>query len=241
MSIDQIKARIRKLLNLARDGGASEGEVENAMKFAQQLMDEYHLSEADCAPEDLSYGQHGVYCQSNLTPWEQALAWAIVKTVGSVGWLTEGRKRVFDDERNAYATKTKITFYGPSQDLSLVIEMWNTMRFTIMTMAYAKHGAVYRGAGRSYCMGFANALYDMAKAHEQKDRSNECTAIVLKKSELAKQWFEKERGTKLRNYKTATYGARHDDAYVDGYADGEQNPLSGVKHKVTSGGRKLLT
>jgi len=46
-NLDQIKERIRKLLNLANDDAAMGGEVRNAIAFAERLMATHHLSEAD--------------------------------------------------------------------------------------------------------------------------------------------------------------------------------------------------
>lgn len=53
--IGKIKERIRKLLNLAADDGAAEGEIDNALRAARRLMLQHQIGEDDvaAAPEQL--------------------------------------------------------------------------------------------------------------------------------------------------------------------------------------------
>lgn len=48
--------RVRKLIALSEDTAASQGEIENALKFAQKLMAEYEIefADIDLAPEDIT-------------------------------------------------------------------------------------------------------------------------------------------------------------------------------------------
>jgi len=47
MDTTRIKEKIRKLLNLAEDDGAMEGEINNALNFARRLMLQHNISEED--------------------------------------------------------------------------------------------------------------------------------------------------------------------------------------------------
>jgi len=52
MALDNVKDTIRKLLNLAENDGAADGEIDNALRFARRLMHQHHLSEEDIDRSD---------------------------------------------------------------------------------------------------------------------------------------------------------------------------------------------
>ena len=53
-NVERVKDTIRKLLNLAANDAATEGEVNNAIRFARKLMLEHQLSDDDCKAGDES-------------------------------------------------------------------------------------------------------------------------------------------------------------------------------------------
>lgn len=78
-----IVARIKKLLNLSRDGGASESEVEQARAHAQRLMMEHNVSIATAEAADTS---HTNVRRKNETTkgramydWQRGLMWTLCR------------------------------------------------------------------------------------------------------------------------------------------------------------------
>lgn len=51
MTREQVLAKVKKLLNMTSENGATEGEIMNSMKIAQKLMAEYHLSSSELDDE----------------------------------------------------------------------------------------------------------------------------------------------------------------------------------------------
>jgi len=234
--MDKIKARVRKLLDLARDGSATEGEVENAMRFAQKLMDDHHLSEDQCAVEDMEFDLDSIQIKSSRTmPWELTLAHAIQMTVGTVQWYRRamrypGGKR-----------EVRFEFYGPVDDVSLAKEMWSAMHFTIEFLAHKKYGAARRGSGRDYAIGFADCLFDMAKEHSEGERTQECRALVHVRSDAAQRWFDQTHpDSGIKTVKPRPVTLRDPFALDEGYADGRDHTLGRVKRKVADGAVKKM-
>lgn len=192
---DRIKSRVRKLLNLANDQSAAEGEIENALRYARALMDQHHLDEADLDEEvrEERMAQMIATCGgSKMSAWESALAHAIVKVIG-FGW---------------YVGK----------------EMFEEVGKTIATMARLKWGGVYRGPGRSYCEGFAYELLNRVSREIREQRTSECKALVHQKANLARTWLREEAGVRLRSRGGGGDGGQHHhDAFGDGRRDGRQS------------------
>lgn len=189
--IDRIKEKIRALINLGEDDGATEAEAENAMRFARRLMLQHnvtqedmeeakdaHESEADA--EQVEYGQVPSEGQtSGLTSWEAALGWAICKLVGTVKWYQSGttvRKRAngtieYDNDTGKPKTRSVFVFYGPVEDCRDAKQLMAEWSLAVTTLARMKFGGALRGEGRAYCEGFCDALLakmNKIKAEEQK-------------------------------------------------------------------------
>ena len=95
MTKDEIKARIRALLNTASNDASTEGEIDNAMRFAQRLMHRHHLTEDECLDDgnihekaadqdwEMDTGRAAVN-SSMFRAWELALGLWVAKFVGGV-------------------------------------------------------------------------------------------------------------------------------------------------------------
>lgn len=177
MNTDKIKDRIRKLLNLANDSGAFEGEIDNAMRFARRLMLEHNITENDlgqpCDPHEeaakVEYSAAYVYSQgAKLSLWEGFLAFAVEKLVGTVGCYhakSQGQvaKRtsigtLAFDANGKTQLASVIRFYGPAEDVRDAVEIYNEWSHTIAAMARLRYGGALRGEGADYAKGFAGAL-----------------------------------------------------------------------------------
>lgn len=233
--LKQIKQKVKKLLNLGNDPAAFDGEVRNAMAAAQRMMDQHHLSEADLSQEggyEEQMTQSHVYTNgSSLSTWESSLAHAVADVVGTVGWyrshpMMRRTEQGFAVVENGQPQKAvKVMFYGPAEDVEIAKELFTDMSLTIMTMARLKYGTVFRGEGRSYCEGFTRELAEQAKLGT-KARSNTCSAIVLKKADLARKWLKEVAGVKLYSAGSRSSSSNSLEAYREGRRDGAQAGMS---------------
>ncbi len=253
--IERVRDRIRKLLRLAENDAASEGEVENALRFAQALMDEHHVAADDLRREqdrdDLRSEMNTVDGWSNSakrSAWESYLAQAIVTTLGTVGyyWRGGGAREVKTDagilrrDGNGRTLKrVAMVWYGPAEDIALARELFQDLSQTIASMARLKYGGVFRGPGRSYAEGFASSLLDLARKGDG-DRTAATGAIVRRTAALAKSWLREERGVRLVSGGAMGGGRQHSGAHAAGRADGRSHGWNARRRsKLTSGPKRL--
>ncbi len=249
---DKIKSRIRKLLCLANDQSAAEGEIENALNFARKLMDKHHLEEGDLTEEQLQekMAREVATCGgAKMSMWESCLANAVIETVGTIGWYV-GKKVPKRDEfgilQRGKGNSQEVAFYGPCEDVSLAIEMFLELSKTVAAMARLRWGGVYRGAGRSYCEGFTSELLGRVRNVVQQQRTEQCRAIVLRSKDAAKLWLKEELGIGLhrRGSSKGRQVTHNSSAWNDGQAHGRDSNLSFTRRSKLQGGSgstKLLS
>lgn len=179
---DKVKARIRKLFNLASNDAATEGEVAAALEAARQLLLANQLSEDEIrddevvdtrTPQEIAanaeYGTAKSFSTSSRAPrWQGQLAMGVAEFVGTVGVYKNSR-----DERRVSAVGfamhggqcvTNWVFYGPAEDCLLAAELHQELILTCATAAQLRYGGgVVRGDSRDYCDGFASGLYAAVK------------------------------------------------------------------------------
>jgi hypothetical protein len=254
MDLERVKTRVSCLLQVARDDAATEGEIENAIRAARNLMLAYHLEEADLeSTGDAQSSQMGrATSRTNFGKaalWEKDLAYFVVDLIGGVCWyysrnnvetrrLVNGRLRQFG----------AVVFYGIEEEAQLAKETYEELATTIFTMAMAKYGSAYRGDGGIYAEGFVQGLSrQLRNADRQAESSGRdlvarSTAIVLAKKNRAEHWLRYECNIHLTRG-TRSYGASGSDhAWDDGESDGRNCDVSGVgaKRAKLSGMPKLL-
>jgi len=252
---DKIKDRVRKLLNLANDAGAFEGEIDNALRFARRLMLEHNITENDLGkPLDpheeaarAEYAQADAFTHGeNLSLWESTLMSAVCRLIGTV---SSYRTRDKFQKKTGIGTLsfgpdgqpldcTRIVFYGPLEDAKDACSLFHEWTHVIASMGRLKFGGCFRGDGRSYCEGFSRGLLEIVtkiKEEERREISYESTgrALVLRgsldlmkaKKMLGKQWLLKSQGIKLRH--TSRQGNRNNgEAFGAGMADGRKSNFS---------------
>lgn len=182
--MEAIKNRVRKLMALANDGQASDGEIENAMRMAGDLIDKHHLDLEELTEEQRKRGEQDMGTGEGLTEsskfhqWETTLAWAICDLFGSVQFYMSGEKvplrknGIVQTYSGKYAgqvkMRRKIVFYGPVEEASEAGELYTEWCQLIATMGVVRWGGAYRGDGEAYCQGFAGKLREIAREMNQK-------------------------------------------------------------------------
>jgi len=237
-TVDNVKARIRKLLNLAENDAATEGEVANAVAFAQRLMAEHHLSEHEVR-QDCQPNAHAVMADlEKLASWERTLGSFVAKLIGSVGVYLNGTVRVrtaagtlLYDSKGQPVERGSVKFYGEAEEVRLACQLYTDLGLTIAAMARLQFGGVFRGEGRSYADGFVAGLYtklstaEKLAAGDNKALALRCTAIVQAKKQHAAAWL-KGQGVKLGSASRSGGREHHRGAYEQGKQDGAAQGVS---------------
>lgn len=253
---DKIKSRIRKLLNLAGDNAAFEGEITNAMQAAEALMEAHQLSRAEVMAAATAAGPAGAPpvappmdrtwspCYGvNFSGWEVTLANAIAKLVGTVQFYTAKKTREF----GAFATSkmaAHAVWYGPAEDAALAAELFGEWVYVVATMAVGKYGGCFRGNGAQYADGFASALLSKAFANAIARRAivtagttalvrvgdnKSLAALQTQTREDSSRWLEKSCGVKLRSGGTRGGYSGSGEAYAHGRNDGNRADFSATR------------
>lgn len=219
--------RIKKLLGLAADNAAHDGEIENAMEAANRLIRDYQVEQTEldaASPErDETYGKvFAPFTTVNSTPWMGQLAQAVAMSVGSVqcyrcsGSVTSGtfgRPEV----------RAGVQFYGPEADVMLAKAIFDEWLQTIATIAYGRYGGIARGDGRNYCLGFASALMQIARTlYRPSPELGTAIVPVAQALEVKRakgsEWL-RSTGVRLRTGGTYT-GVTNHNAFAAGRSDG---------------------
>ena len=175
--IETIKARIRKLMAVAGDGVATDGEIDNAMRLAAKLLDQHHLASDDideqADADDLTMGRSFATSQAKrFSTWESSLSQAVTNLFGCVKCYIS--HDVAPVRVNGIAQQTsggnvklgwKIAFYGPASEAADAASLFEEWARSIATMGVARWGGCFRGDGAMYCMGFATAALREIRSH----------------------------------------------------------------------------
>lgn len=258
MTLENAKDKIRKLLRVAENDAATDGEIENAMRAAQALMHAYHLSEEEVKnqPEDvkreIKFTQRQAWTKgARLSTWEIDLIHFICKFLGTVQWYyisgsverrdTNGiLKR--NPETGEVLKQTQLTFFGPADEVELALEMLEELQTVIYTMARLKYGTTFKGAGRSYAEGFTAGLQTkLKKVNQQLTSDSTSRALVVQSNAIvevvkkdAKKWLQQAAGIKLRAGDSRERMRNDSSAYGQGKQDG-------MNTDVTANRKKRLT
>ncbi len=252
----KIHDQIRRLLNLAADDAASEGEIANALKFASNLMARHQIDESECtgdlADERAAMtAAHAYGGTSKAAVWEGSLAMFVADFCGCgvyrdhpapkrtpAGILIGGDSRHFARHR----------FYGLADSVEMAIGTYQELRETVAAMAKLRYGGVYRGPGRNYCEGFAAGLRSQIKKAVESDPDSQALAIragaIVRQNQAdAKNWLATSEGIHLQTRSVSRRGTTHDHgAYGQGQSDGARASVGGTRTpRIGSGARRQLT
>lgn len=249
MDIERAKDTVRKLMNLAKNDGALDGEIAAAMAHAKRIMDQHHLTEADIENvdetlEDLKRKEfsEGIVTTSHTRQarWEYTLAHFVCRLIGGVQyWFYSGVGR------DKIGGKGCFHFYGVEEDVKLAQELFNECRLVIATAATLRYKTFSGGAGRNYCEGFAYGLYSqLEEANKQELLTKQAgTAlmvlntrkeIVKRKEELGRNYLAEVKGIKKLKTRKGTSNPNQD------YNSWKQGNEDGQKHNATVDRKKKL-
>lgn len=260
MDNQRIIDRVKKLLAMTGEHGATDGEVQVAMNKAHSLMAEYHLSVEDLGHEpaddyekikNAEKGHSKSFAGTSLFGWEQYLAMFVSKFVGVPVYKTSeqeiARKNGIAILKNGKPYLAKcFVFYGLAEDAAIASSLYDELRSLISTMAFAKWGTVYKGDGGVYAEGFVSGLN--TKLEEsiklEKKEATTSTAMVLisrrddlikYKVDIAKTYLQNSLGIKKLSKSYGTSGAKGSkSARQEGYIDGKNTDVIASRMKKLS-------
>ncbi len=253
---EKIKDKIRKLLNLANNEAAFEGEARNAMSFARRLMIQHNIPEDSLGnPQDrYTTVNDTIYAECNaytfgrdMTKWESTLMHAIDLLIGTTSHYRTRDKvkkmnahgKVEHGPRGEDRTVSRLVFYGPVEDARDAVEIFNEWVHIIVTVSKMKYGSYVRGGARSYCEGFAWGLYTNMKQMREEEKAAENvykggSALVVfnainlmeEKRKGAVVWLAKEKHIKIRTGKSHRNRGDSREDFDRGATDGKKADFS---------------
>ena len=227
--------RIRKMFALANDKGASEGEIENALKFAQSLMAKYNIErdEVDLSPDDIDIEiQDNDFTNLERKYW----FWDLLCVIG--------KSYDCDVLKSTKGNKVFYKIVGTREDRTLTKELFNLTVPLVRSMAKVRYEERVKKAQEnlieailnplptkrfftaSYIDGFISGLSQ--KLSQQKneikieDESGKYALMVIKKDELIQGWIKNSMG-KLKSAKSTNATSVDGAAYNEGFKDGKDN------------------
>jgi len=193
--LTKIKDNIRAMLNLARNDGAADGEIQNAMNFATKLMNQHNLSEEDLGSvdekiidlENAELGKAASFSEGkNRSAWEAHLGHFVCEFVGGVKFYMQFNRPVKDHLGLAELTSNgrqrygvEYTFYGLHEDALIAKTVYDEMVITVAAMGRLKYGSVFRGDGRNYCEGFIVGMYERLEEANRLEASTAASQVKL--------------------------------------------------------------
>lgn len=202
MSEDRILERVRKMLALANDGAASEGERDTALRMAYNLLAKHQLDLEDVnAFEKEKIDPRGKF---TLDGW-------------NIPWCRDIRAAVADLFMCTYywkkinATKGRHTFVGRESNATTCMYMGDFIVLGLLREADKRYGHRLTPQGRSFGTGAADKLWQRVIAlrkEKQAEISSGGSALVLinlaKSEEQANRDLIVQSGTKLKKAKERT-------------------------------------
>lgn len=222
-NISRIKEKLAKLLRLGEDTAATDGEIQNALNLATQMMAKHQLTrdDIDLSAVDptakVSLGRHFAFCKgTTLSTWESCLSIFVTNFIGSVSCYNAGKMPIrkngiaadfFGPSPDSPREAIAIAYYGSDDDARCAASMFEELRDAIATMALIRWGGWLRGDGGAYAYGFVSGLVSAHRTAVQSlmDQDATTTALMIKSdaNSLAivnkgKDWLATTHGVRLQ-------------------------------------------
>lgn len=197
--ISKIKSRLAALLRKARDAGASDAEVAEALNAAQKMMDKYGVTEDDLetvTQEDYRTAEFGKPAgRKNFDPILRYCGPAVCQMTGVLG--------VYKKSPQGGET---IEFYGLDADVEYATwlihslqlfmnDQWDSYKRWDMKNGLSRQQLMAEKIGfiRGFCDGVNRRMAGMMD-NGGNTKTETGTALVVKKKDLAKRHYEATHG-----------------------------------------------
>jgi len=206
--LNNIKNKLVKLINLSENGAASQGEIDNALNMAAQIMAKHNLSREDIdltsatpAAKVVMFRAYVSCLNSNSSTWEAMLARFCVAFVGNINYYKS--KGNYGINKNKKCTL--YFFYGSLDEVEIAVELFKELQNAISIMAVTRYDSFYNRKGGAYSEGFVNGLEVNLHTEILKLKGDNTTNALIMRSDKtcliiqdqAKQWLASVHKIKL--------------------------------------------
>lgn len=175
--MEKIIEKIKKLLNMTQENGASENEAMVAALRAQKLMAEYNINVADIETSDdsMTIIEESFVCGKG-DKWKVRLAAIIAKNFRCKTYLIN---------------KSEVVFYGYESDAKIALNVFKFLFTTGNKLAdkyyyeYYKNGENTRGVKNTFLLGFCQGINDVL--------GKQCVALMIVTPEEVKKSFDEKK------------------------------------------------
>lgn len=233
MGREDIISKVQKLLNLARNGGATPAEAASAAKQAQRLIVKYHLEEAELKQQGKSVDEEAIEVfplEPDRTPgpfpdWWKFLAHGLTKPFMCTNYHVRGHGQFVVGRRTDVEAFRYTFLYLRTEVIRLAEEGWRNLPFT-----YREFESPVRWK-RSFCVGAVHIISDRLEAlHKQETAGPETTTAIVLRSRYDEADAFMRKDSKLRTQKVHTTYTR--SGIEQGRAAGRSIPLGGAQDSL---------
>ena len=182
MTQDKIKDRIRKLLALARDAGATSAEAEAAMAKARAMMLENSIAEQDTLEAELKIIlSEGL---DNGDKWQKLISWSVAKLLGC---------------KTLQYLNGKVSFVGRPDLVDACEQLYAYVceqieaKYKLALAELGKHGTLDKATRgelrKTFKQAAAQAVVHKVYTIVRQQPSNERALVVINQAEAAAEQF----------------------------------------------------
>lgn len=221
---EKIIDRVKKMMALANDGAAAEGERDNALRMAYNLLAKYNLSmsQVDAHNSNPEEGRESQKATFVVYPWARSIA----SVVGSLFFCN------YYFMRSGTGKQATHCFIGKASNAATAQYMSEFVVKSVCREAARLYGSAIAPEARCFAIGVVRKLQERVK--EIKDslnaESKPGTALALinldKSERAANSLWLAEQGIKLRQSASRGKGVTDSDAFHAGKDFGARVSLS---------------
>lgn len=221
---EKIIDRIKKMMALASDTAASEGERENALRMSYNLLAKHNLSMAmvDAHNKKVEEGRESQKAKFVVYPWARSIA----STVASLFFCNYYFMRSGTGKQADHVFIGKVSNVATAQYISEFVVR------SVTREAARLYGSAISPEGRCFAIGVVDKLRERVKEikstyNQQNTTGTELALVNLDKTEkAANQLWLAEQGVKLRVSASRQKGIGDSDAFHAGKDFGARVSLS---------------
>lgn len=208
---DKVLERVKKMLALGNDAGATEGERETALRMAYNLLAKYNLSLSDLPEDQNNEVRERQDTVISADRWARSLAHAVAKLFFC---------RYFY-QRTGTSGKDKHCFVGRQSNVNTARYMTEYLIKSVKREATTRYSSPTSPHGRSFCVGTVDSIRKRVEEMVKTDtESTPGTALVLaslhqREEDANNKWLE-QAGTTLTTGKSRADNSLRAGAFYDG-------------------------
>lgn len=209
-NMNKVLERVKKMLALGNDSGATEGERETALRMAYNVLAKHNLTLADLPADDTTEVREQQEVMISVDRWGRSVSSSIAKLFFCTHFY----------RRTGTAGKEWHCFIGRQSNAITARYMAEHMMKSIKREATRRYCSPTSPEGRSFCVGTADSIRKRVVEMLRNDtESTPGTALVLinlhdREQEANKNWLM------LQGIKTRTVTARSNQVNLDAFQSG---------------------